>query len=57
MLHLCSVQVFAFQNCPNNSLRVKCMGRGSTHEEVWDDLATTEIAFSTGEYKMLEAKR
>jgi len=42
---------------PNNSLRVKCIGRGSTHEEEWDDLDTTEIAFSTGEYKMLEAER
>lgn len=42
---------------PNNSLRVKCMGRGYTHEEEWDDLDTTEIAFSTGEYKMLEAER
>jgi hypothetical protein len=41
---------------PNNSLRVKCIGRGHTHEEKWDDLDTTEMAFSIGEYKMLKTE-
>ena len=39
----------------NNSLRVNVMGNGTTHEEEWDDLDTTEKAFDIGEYKMLES--
>ena len=39
---------------PNNSLRVECHDiSGYTHEEDWDDLDTTEIAFEIGEYKFL----
>jgi hypothetical protein len=37
-----------------NSLRVKCTSiDGYSHEEDWDDLDVTEIAFETGEYKMI----
>lgn len=39
---------------PNNSLHVEChSGIGSMHEEIWDDLDTTESAFDLGEYKMI----
>ena len=37
-----------------NSLKVKCTSiDGYSHEEDWDDLDVTEIAFETGEYKMI----
>lgn len=37
-----------------NSLRVKCTSiDGYSHEEDWDDLDVTEIAFETGKYKMI----
>lgn len=40
---------------PNNSLRVECHSiNGYIHEENWDDLDTTEIAFEVGEYKIIK---
>jgi hypothetical protein len=37
-----------------NSLKVKCTSiDGYSHEEDWDDLDVTEIAFETGEYKKI----
>ena len=39
---------------PNNKLTVKCTNNeGYSHEEVWDDLDITEIAFEIGEYSLM----
>lgn len=39
----------------NNKCRVLCTSfEGHSHEETWDDLDLTEIAFDIGEYKMAD---
>lgn len=38
----------------NDSLKVECHTYdGYTYTENWDDLTTTELVFSIGEYKMI----
>lgn len=38
----------------NNSIKVECHSFGGySHIEEWDDLDVTEIAFETGEYKLI----
>lgn len=41
-------------NREKNWLKVECHSvEGYSHEEDWDDLDVTEMAFDTGEYKMI----
>lgn len=41
-------------NREKNWLKVECHSvEGYSHEEDWDDLDVTEMAFDTGEYKMV----
>lgn len=41
-------------NREKNSLKVEChSAEGYSHEEDWDDLDVTEMAFDIGDYKMI----
>ena len=42
-------------NREKNTLKVQCTGiNGYSHEEEWNDLDVTEIAFEIGEYHLIK---